>query len=584
MPATVINEPLAVEFVFPDGSQWTGRLEGLPNRRLAAELANGLAHCAHPHGGVASKTTAVIYCVALRATVRRLHEAGFSGSAADLRRHHMVQLWMAMLYQDETCSRMIFKAFDDVTGELDPQVRALLPGRKFNTPTPTTPYEPYSDAEWARLIQQCEGLISEAERRQRHALRLAEAGTDPRGSDPRSGVTAEDIAWVLTKQGPMTRHQLRTYLGWLYHWVDDTGTTARLLELCGTLFPTKDLVYAFQLLFGAFSGIVPDGISDLGVNDLDWAGDGDVLVDYIKGRSGPESVHLPKRAVRLLERWLDYSALVRTFAGKEVQGELWLAFLGAKGGSGPSIRPVSRKAGYARGWARRHGLKADDGSVFPVHKARIRTTYLVVLARRGWTGRIAIDPNHTPEVEGDHYLSATTPAQMEAIEAIIEEAQGDILRKVNAPTVDTDESLADIVTALPQAITALGLDNTAIGELIGGERDVFTAACADQLASPFAPAGTPCPARPWVCLMCPLALFMPRHAPNLLRLKAFFARQFRQMPADQFLRVFGPYAHRLDTEVLPRFNEQTLADAARYVADDDGELPLRPEETTWPTT
>jgi hypothetical protein len=80
--------------------------------------------------------------------------------------------------------------------------------------------------------------------------------------------------------------------------------------------------------------------------------------------------------------------------------------------------------------------------------------------------------------------------------------------------------------------------------------------------------------------MCPLALFMPRHAPNLLRLKAFFARQFRQMPSEQFLRVFGPYANRLDTEILPRFHEQTLADAARHVVDDDHELPLRAEEST----
>jgi Transposase DDE domain len=32
-------------------------------------------------------------------------------------------------------------------------------------------------------------------------------------------------------------------------------------------------------------------------------------------------------------------------------------------------------------------------------------------------------------------------------------------------------------------------------------------------------------------------VFAPRHAPNLLRLKAFFARQFRQMPVPQFLAV-----------------------------------------------
>jgi len=75
-------------------------------------------------------------------------------------------------------------------------------------------------------------------------------------------------------------------------------------------------------------------------------------------------------------------------------------------------------------------------------------------------------------------------------------------------------------------------------------------------------------------------VFTPRHAANLLRLKAFFARQFRQMPVPQFLAVFGPYAHRLDVDILPKFAPAVLTDAAAGVRDRDSELPLRPEETT----
>ena len=40
-------------------------------------------------------------------------------------------------------------------------------------------------------------------------------------------------------------------------------------------------------------------------------------------------------------------------------------------------------------------------------------------------------------------------------------------------------------------------------------------------------------------------MFAPRHAANLLRLKAFFSRQWRQMPAAQFMAVFGPYSQRI---------------------------------------
>ena len=82
-----------------------------------------------------------------------------------------------------------------------------------------------------------------------------------------------------------------------------------------------------------------------------------------------------------------------------------------------------------------------------------------------------------------------------------------------------------------------------------------------------------------MCLLCPLAVFAPRHAVNLLRLKAFFSRQWRQMPAAQFMAVFGPYASRIQ-HVLDRFDPVLLAEAAGQVGDRDEELPLRPEERT----
>ena len=62
-----------------------------------------------------------------------------------------------------------------------------------------------------------------------------------------------------------------------------------------------------------------------------------------------------------------------------------------------------------------HDLRGDDGARLALHRSRIRTTYQSVLARRGWTGRTTIDPNHTARVEGDNYLSATTPARRDAL-------------------------------------------------------------------------------------------------------------------------------------------------------------------------
>jgi hypothetical protein len=221
-----------------------------------------------------------------------------------------------------------------------------------------------------------------------------------------------------------------------------------------------------------------------------------------------------------------------------------------------------------------------------IHRHRIRTTHQAMRDKSAWTGsaRAGIDPNHSPQVEGDHYLSAPTPAQKHLVDTLIEQAQQDLLGQARVPIVlsapTRDDDLAAI-RDLPQTVRRLGLDleDTALTELIGGQRDVFAAACADQLSGLHGPKGRPCPARPWVCLACPLAIFAPRHAANLLRLKAFFARQWQAMPAEQFMAVFGPYARRVD-EVLDRYAPAVLAGAATLVADRDEELPLRPEERT----
>jgi hypothetical protein len=71
-----------------------------------------------------------------------------------------------------------------------------------------------------------------------------------------------------------------------------------------------------------------------------------------------------------------------------------------------------------------------------------------------------------------------------------------------------------------------------------------------------------------VCLLCPLAAFSTRHLGNLLRLKEYFATQSARMTAAQFMGVFGPYASRLDDDILPRFPAAAIA-AALSAADHD---------------
>ncbi|MET8014842.1 hypothetical protein ABZU86_34695 [Streptomyces sp. NPDC005271] len=147
-----------------------------------------------------------------------------------------------------------------------------------------------------------------------------------------------------------------------------------------------------------------------------------------------------------------------------------------------------------------------------------------------------------------------------------------------------EDDAAALADGYPHLMTNLNLKDEMIAELVGRQRDVFTAACGDQRSGLHGPKGKPCPARPWVCLLCPLAVFAPRpwHAANLLRLKAFFSRQWQQMPAAQFMAAFGLYATRIQ-QVLDRFEPAVLAAAGAQAANRDHELPLRPEELTgWP--
>jgi hypothetical protein len=56
MPATVIDEPLSVVFVFSDATRYVLRLATLPCARLVADLALGLAGLVYPHDTVDARS------------------------------------------------------------------------------------------------------------------------------------------------------------------------------------------------------------------------------------------------------------------------------------------------------------------------------------------------------------------------------------------------------------------------------------------------------------------------------------------------------------------------------------------------
>jgi len=572
MPAVVISDPPGISCTFSNGTGVTWQAGQVSDPALARDLLGGLAGMVHPHGAVDAAKTVREYGSVIRGFVSTVAALGHAGPLAALSRGRLTEALLGLDHRQETMIRRVLAACDpQVAG---PVVTEVAAGRPFTRFTPYTPAEPYGEDEWARLQQACRQVADAAMAAHRQAVAAAAGGKDP----VTHGWTGPNISWLLTRRGPLTSADLAQVAG-----IPAEAAKYRaggIQQRNAALFPDTGTVIAYQLLFGCYTGIVPDGIAGLGIGDLDWAGDSAVLLDYVKGRTSAESLTLPRRAVRLLEQWLEHSALLRGFAPPALRDRLWLRWdpAGRAGGwhaGKPSVRAF-------RGWTVRHGLLGEDGHPLPIHRHRIRTTFESRRDRAAWTGstRARIDPNHSPATEGDYYLTAGTPAQREAVEAIIADAQADLLRKARPPVVLTAEQAADVAAALPAAVEEMGLDATAIGELASGAQDVFAAACTDPRSGLHGPAGRPCPARPWVCLLCPLAVFTPRHAVNVIRLQAFFSRQWQQMPAPRFMVVFGPYAQRADEIIgaFRRLDPGHVGRAAVLAGRAGTGMALRPEE------
>ena len=570
MPTMLVEEPLGITCVFSDGQRADHCLDDLPNLRLARDLATGLVNLIHPHGSTDSPGTLTFYIRALKSMVQTLAEADFTGGAGDLRRGQMAEFWMGCTATREALTRSMLEGFAEAGGTLRVGVFELAAGRHFNIQRNRRPLPPYPEADWARLTAVCRALVDDSYAVHRQVLVDASSAQRP-GID---GWEPANLRWLLARTGSVSISEFGAHLG-----VSSAVVLRRggFHDAVRAVFPHLDVLIAYRLLFGIYSGIVPDGIADLVIEDIDWAGDSTILLSYVKGRTAAESLNLPRPAVRLLEQWLAHSALLRGFVPPDERSRLWLGL--SQPGHALRGRSIDRQA--VQRWVVRHGVVGQNGQPLKIHRSRIRTTHHAMRDKSTWTGngRATIDPNHTPAVEGDHYLTTTTPAQRHAVDTIVEDAQHDILRRAHPPTVITEEDAAALADGYPQLLASMNLDTDAIAELVSGARDVFTAACGDQLSGLHGPKGKPCPARPWVCLLCPLAVFAPRHLANLLRLKAFFSRQWRQMPAAQFMAVFGPYAVRID-QILDRFDAAEATAAAATVQDSDEEIPLRPEERT----
>src|SRR6266545_3637120 len=200
MPAVLVDEPLGIECSFSDGRRfrWTLKDDRCPV--LARDLLAGLADLVYPHGSVDSPSTANIYRVGLLHMLSWMSDHGLAGGAAALTRGRLAEYWMCADRLRESTTRAMLASLDDVSGALEPGVRELVAGRPFH-PTPRrVPLQPYTETEWARLIQTCRRITKEA-----HASHMAARVGAASGRDPRGGEWSEEnLAWLMSRDGPMS--------------------------------------------------------------------------------------------------------------------------------------------------------------------------------------------------------------------------------------------------------------------------------------------------------------------------------------------------------------------------------------------
>ena len=253
------------------------------------DLAVGLVELIHPHGSADTAGTVDHYVRALHRMVRTLADQGFTGGAADLRRGQLAQFWMAGPNWLEALTRSLVEGYARSGGRLGDGSAGA--GRRAAL---------QHSAVSAAIAALSGGRMAAADRglptAGRRLLRRASAvrwRPSAGGRHPGTGAWShQNFCWLLSTLGPIGSCEAAEAIGMSINVFRHRGITAVFHEAALAMFPHLDVVIAYRLLFGIYSGIVPDGIADLEIGDIDWAGDSTVLLSYVKRRTAAESTDL----------------------------------------------------------------------------------------------------------------------------------------------------------------------------------------------------------------------------------------------------------------------------------------------------
>ncbi|RRH92171.1 hypothetical protein EH240_31205 [Mesorhizobium tamadayense] len=304
------------------------------------------------------------------------------------------------------------------------------------------------------------------------------------------------------------------------------------------------------------TGLEIECCKGLTIDCLQNPGPGTIDIAYIKRRArGAEHKHIRVRdggigtPGGLIRKLIEVTAFTRQFVPSDC---LWLYYYTGRKQLRAGVDNPHERVDQ---WTGSHGIVDDDGEPLRLVLSRLRKTHKAFwyLKTEGHMARFAV--GHTPEIAARHY--ADIPSLRPLHEATVAEAFSEVVA-VAGPIIlvpDDEDSWRQSHTASE--------GSSDVDALLGGEQDVWLAACSGFDRSPFGELGSPCPQPFWGCLECRNAVITARKLPAIIAFLRFIEEQRTGLPAADWAMKFGRAHHRIAKQVLPAFPESVVAEARR---------------------
>jgi hypothetical protein len=585
--------PMAVACRFPHEDKASRYELGLvPGKRLKRQLVECVLTMSEPDRGVGSSSSVERYVMAIRSFLRFLGDDAATGGVADLDdvvvdrfQDSMVARYGSDSGRPRTLVNavclLLREAIEEHGVTLRPSLqRRILFGATCSTPPPV-PRDAYTPGE-ARSIARAARLdVGRVIRRiMIEGPALVATGGHPDRTEG-GWRSKANLAWYFHTYGDRTVDQLREESGGDYVVGDPKEVS--VLAVRPLLWPTVHDLVGFWILLLLQTELTSASAALLTTGCLANPSAGRVTIRHHKHRAGRSRSERVARVQDgngtspggIIRNLLRVTAGARRWVDSD---ELWVAITEKAGCTTRATRSFRIRNGWIsplEAFALDHDLvweapPADGSERLVLHGSRLRKTYVAAAYRAvgGDIGATAQAAGNTARVAMRHYADIASLGPLHAwtvADALYErvEAARASARSGGAPVVVGTRASSSPPATAPAIATT-------------GIVDVQLAGCHGFFDSPFAAPGDGCPISFTGCLQCRNAVVTADKLPAVITYLHHLLGQRFVMGEDEWCEAWGADFVRIVDDVLPQFDEATLAAAqaqAQEAAGDGFYLP-----------